>query len=221
MSNIEIRREFQELESSRKEVIRKLKELRDNIQEEERRHNIGKVTYSSTGIIAAGLTIAGIAAAPFTFGASLELTIAGAATGAVSGIAGFSHSVAANVIIRNKCEEAQTLLENYQSKVFDFWDFIVFGVQLKGIISNTKTLIESFVTLRSHYTASTATSVVSASLSRMQILGIIASGVGIVKNMYNIYTSSCKIAGNTRHDKVKELDEVIKALELQTFDAFT
>jgi apolipoprotein L len=88
---------FEALVTSRKEVIKKMKELRDDIQEEDRRQNIGKIAYSSTGIIAGGLTITGIALAPFTFVASLGLTIAGAATGAASGIAGISHGIAAHV----------------------------------------------------------------------------------------------------------------------------
>ena len=51
------------------------------------------MTYSRVGLVGGALSVAGIAAAPVTFGTSLALTMAGVATGATSGLAGLTHGL--------------------------------------------------------------------------------------------------------------------------------
>lgn len=77
----------------RMKVINELISIRDDIQKETRIQKIGSVTYSSVGIVGGGLIIAGIIAAPFTFGGSLALSVAGAAATISSGVAGVTHTI--------------------------------------------------------------------------------------------------------------------------------
>lgn len=88
-----------------------LQEIAEAIEEQEKIHLIGQITYSSVGITSAGLTIGGIIAAPFTMGASLGLTIAGIATGVTSGAAALSHIAVKEGLIRKKSKVARGLLE--------------------------------------------------------------------------------------------------------------
>lgn len=59
------------------------------------------ITYSSVGLVGGGLAIAGIFTTPFTFGASLGLTVAGIATGVTSGVAGVTHGAVKFGIVKN------------------------------------------------------------------------------------------------------------------------
>ena len=59
-----------------------------------------------------GLVIAGIVTAPFTFGASLALTVAGVATGLTSGVAGVTHGVVKLGIVGKQCQIAEKSLKN-------------------------------------------------------------------------------------------------------------
>lgn len=82
----------------RMKVINELISLEDDIQKEARIQKIGFVTYSSVGIVGGDLIIAGIIAAPFTFGRSLALSVAGGAATNSSGVAGVTpnHTVKEN-----------------------------------------------------------------------------------------------------------------------------
>lgn len=95
-------------------MLKELKEIRDKVQEQARILSIGSITYSSIGLIGGGLTIAGIIAAPFTFGISLGLTAAGIATGATSAVAGVTHGVVKFGIVKQLCEDAKISLKQHK-----------------------------------------------------------------------------------------------------------
>lgn len=63
----------------RRNVLQDLACVRDDIQEEERRHAIGNIAYQGVRTAGIGLIVAGIIAAPFTLGGSLILSGASAA----------------------------------------------------------------------------------------------------------------------------------------------
>lgn len=67
-----------------------LVELR-RVEIESRRQTMKSNTHSKSGLVSGGLAITGIIAAPFTAGASLALTVAGAAVGVISAVAGSMH----------------------------------------------------------------------------------------------------------------------------------
>lgn len=103
----------QNWETGQKKAIKKLQEIRDELQEQARILSIGSITYSSVGLVGGGLTIAGIIAAPFTFGVSLGLTVAGIATGVTSGVAGVTHGAVKFGIVKQLCEDAKNTLEEH------------------------------------------------------------------------------------------------------------
>ena len=72
---------------------------------------ISQLSGSVGGFVGGGLVLAGIIAAPFTFGASLGLTIAGASLGVVGATTGIGATVAGTVITNNKMAESETCLK--------------------------------------------------------------------------------------------------------------
>lgn len=100
--------------TGRKKVLNELKEIRDKIQEQARILSIGSITYSSVGVVGGGLTIAGIIAAPFTFGISLGLAAAGIATSATSIVAGVTHGSVKFEIVKQLCEDAKVSLKQHE-----------------------------------------------------------------------------------------------------------
>ena len=98
-----------------REAVRVLNEIADEIQREEDINRIGKLTYSSFGVVGGVLTIVGIALTPVTFGVSLALSIAGASTGATAGLADLIHGSVTIGIQITKLKQARKLLQ----KVYD------------------------------------------------------------------------------------------------------
>ncbi|XP_048753833.2 uncharacterized protein LOC125665232 [Ostrea edulis] len=99
--------------AERRHIIAELTSIKDEVQTQARIHSIGFMTYSSVGLVGGGLAIAGILSAPFTFGASLVLTVTGIATGVTSGVAGVAHGAVKFEIVKGKCNEAKTSLETH------------------------------------------------------------------------------------------------------------
>ncbi|XP_061196017.1 apolipoprotein L3-like [Saccostrea echinata] len=210
-----------EFQAIKKETISKLKELRNEIQEEERRHNIGKIVYSATGIIAGGLSIAGVALSPFTFGASLALSIAGVATGASSGIANVSHGIAAHVIIRKKSDEADKLyikLKTILGVIIDIIEEAFFGItttiKLGRIAYKIADMSKSSVALHAfRMSDAIENAATSATSSSSKIFGGVFAGIGVVLEIKNLCQSSYNLHTNALHEKVEALDLLIANLE--------
>lgn len=106
----------QNWQAGRVKVLKELKEIRDKVQEQARILSIGSITYSSIGLVGGGLTIAGIIAAPFTFGISLGLTATGIATSVTSAVAGVTHGVVkfGIPVVKQLCEDAKLSLEQHE-----------------------------------------------------------------------------------------------------------
>lgn len=75
------------------EVIRQLRDVSDEIEENRKKKNFGTIAGAAVGIASGGLTIAGIALIPFTFGASVGLSVAGAVAGAAGAGLGIGFSL--------------------------------------------------------------------------------------------------------------------------------
>ncbi|XP_069129580.1 uncharacterized protein [Argopecten irradians] len=111
---------------------------------ENRRHgvNIATIVGGSTGLVGAGLAVAGVIAAPFTGGLSLGLTIAGAAVGGVGG-ATMAGSKITEVVLGSRATDVlkvkQTLLktksENLQSIIAEFTESVrTMEIDLKELL---------------------------------------------------------------------------------------
>ncbi|XP_067678445.1 uncharacterized protein [Haliotis asinina] len=103
-------------------TAKSLYDLADELDKAQRKMNIAKTSFASGGIVAAALTIAGIACAPVTFGASLGLTIAGVTVGVSSGIGGLCTEVADKIVntkaLKKAQKEARVLHERGKDMLF-------------------------------------------------------------------------------------------------------
>lgn len=120
----------------RLKVIKELESFRDEIQRQCRIHSIGSVTYSSVGIVGGGLTVAGLLLAPFTFGASIALTVAGVATGVTSGVAGVTHGAVKIRLIKQQITLARESLEKHQMTCNDLKESLMTLKQHLKTITN-------------------------------------------------------------------------------------
>lgn len=190
------RKYFKRWAPERQKVLDDLKTFRDEIQRQARIHSIGSITYSSVGLVGGGLTIAGIIAAPFTFGASLGLTIAGVATGVTSGVAGLTHGLVKIGIVKSQCTNAKTSLENHDAACRKMKALIIL---LKEDIETIEANIKEIQRLQRSQALGGAT----ASLSALGVGGGIAN---LVKSSQA--TAVYRITGNA--------DEVARMLSLGT-----
>ena len=106
---------FQTWGPERQKVLEDLKIIRDEVQRQARIHSIGSITYSSVRIVGGVLSVAGVIAAPFTFGASLALTVAGAVTGVTSGVASVTHGAVRIRKVKQKIKDAKASLEKHNA----------------------------------------------------------------------------------------------------------
>ncbi|KAK3084743.1 hypothetical protein FSP39_018201, partial [Pinctada imbricata] len=95
------------------QVVRK---IAAEIQEQEFRGRVGGIVYGGTGVVSGGVSLVGLALAPFTAGVSLLLTAGGAAVGVSSAVAGVAHDVIKDRIVNKGFEEAIKLLESIGKK---------------------------------------------------------------------------------------------------------
>lgn len=130
----EVRIHFQTWGPERQKVLEDLKIIRDEVQRQARIHSIGSITYSSVGLVGGALSVAGVIAAPFTFGASLALTVAGAATGVTSGVASVTHGAVRIRKVKQKIEVAKASLEKHNTTC----------EEMKRMITLLKTEIKEF-----------------------------------------------------------------------------
>ncbi|XP_046336842.2 uncharacterized protein LOC124118678 isoform X2 [Haliotis rufescens] len=109
----EVERLISKERDGRMEVVEKLNDLANEVDKEVRKGRIAKTTFASSGILGAGLAIGGIIAAPFTFGASLGLTIAGATVGVSSGVGGLVTTIIDKLLNSKKTKAAFAAADQY------------------------------------------------------------------------------------------------------------
>ena len=94
-------------------IARRLRKIADHFEEVAFDTGITKTVGGSVGVIGAGLSITGLILAPFTFGASTGLTIAGAATGAAGGITSVTGNIVQMVNDKADSEKVTTEIESH------------------------------------------------------------------------------------------------------------
>ena len=96
----------------RRQTIEFLKNQKDEILKIVRDVRIAKIAGSATSLIGGGaLTITGLALIPFTFGASIGLTLAGAAVGALGTATSFGAAIVSKLMTSARIKEAQEHIE--------------------------------------------------------------------------------------------------------------
>ena len=99
----------------RRDCIKKVRELAENIDWHHRNINIAQLPTSAAGITGGALSIAGLALIPVTFGASLGLTIAGGVVGGAAALTGVGTAVADISITTNQSNKAKECIKQHQS----------------------------------------------------------------------------------------------------------
>ena len=98
-----------EWRNTRQKTINKLYEIANECDSLHKDCNIANVTGSSVGAAGGLMALGGLALAPFTFGASLSLTVAGAATG----VAGAATNITTSIVESSKMKGNRlSILEN-------------------------------------------------------------------------------------------------------------
>ena len=91
----------------RRQTITFLEEQRDDILKIVRDVRIAKIAGSATSLVVGGaLTITGLILIPFTFGASIGLTLAGAGVGALGTATSFGAAIVSKVMTSSRLKEA-------------------------------------------------------------------------------------------------------------------
>ncbi|XP_052674987.1 apolipoprotein L3-like [Crassostrea angulata] len=180
----------------RRKVLKELEIIRDEIQRQAKIHSIGSITYSSVGLVGGGLAIAGIITAPFTFGASLGLTVAGIATGVTSGVAGVTHGAVKFGIVKKQCNNAKMNLENHDKHCKEMKSLLEL---LKQDIETIEASIKDYNELKTSYFGE----------GLKQVGGV----TGVAKGVVNLVNNSkavdvYRITGN--------VDEVARVLSIGT-----
>lgn len=180
----------------RRRVLKDLESIRDEVQRQAKIHSIGSITYSSVGLVGGGLAIAGIITAPFTFGISLGLTVAGIATGVTSGVAGVTHGAVKIGIVKKQINNAKTNLENHEKSCKEMKSLLEL---LKQDIETIEANIQDCKELKTSYLGES-------------LIGI-GGATGVAKGIANLVNNSkavdvYRITGN--------VDEVARVLSIGT-----
>ncbi|XP_066016127.1 uncharacterized protein [Pocillopora verrucosa] len=134
----DLHKAFVEWIPKRKNTREQLQELATKLHEHHRNVNISTVTGASLGTVGGVLSIAGLIAAPFTFGAGLVVSLVGAGIGGTGGLV-MSGSKVVEIILtklglkevqeaidvdREACAQLQEKLEALENFIYDLAEFL-------------------------------------------------------------------------------------------------
>ncbi|XP_027055142.1 uncharacterized protein LOC113682186 [Pocillopora damicornis] len=134
----DLHKAFVEWIPKRKNTRDQLQELATKLHEHHRNVNISTVTGASLGTVGGVLSIAGLIAAPFTFGAGLVVSLVGAGIGGTGGLV-MSGSKVVEIILtklglkevqeaidvdREACAQLQEKLETLENFIYDLAEFL-------------------------------------------------------------------------------------------------
>ncbi|RXM99846.1 Apolipoprotein L3 [Acipenser ruthenus] len=97
--------------------LTELNRIADELDEDDRKATIAKTTGSSVSVVGGVMAIAGLALAPFTCGATLELTVAGAEVTVAGGVTNVGIEIAKGVRARDKNKRLEEIVNDINSKM--------------------------------------------------------------------------------------------------------
>ncbi|XP_071083261.1 apolipoprotein L3-like isoform X2 [Haliotis cracherodii] len=153
----------------KKRVISTLSALADELDKHSFNTRIANLTFASTGIVATGLTIAGLIAAPFTFGASLGLTVGGVALGVTSAVGAVGTTVVGRIIQSNAFKDASAAREDYT-------DTTNMLLQITKVLNDDKELLQKVLKNMDFKTGVHTTEV-----AKLTALGVAGIGGGAMR----------------------------------------
>ncbi|XP_013387448.1 uncharacterized protein LOC106156653 isoform X1 [Lingula anatina] len=107
-------RAFEEVEKTKDVAVKRLRELAVELEDQQRKMDIVKISAASSGVVGGGLVLTGFGLAFFTFGASLVVTAVGTVVGGTSLLTKAATDIAEVVINSKKMKKAQEALQNYK-----------------------------------------------------------------------------------------------------------
>ncbi|XP_046549949.1 apolipoprotein L1-like [Haliotis rubra] len=212
-----------EVNTQNDKTVKSLYDMADELDKAQRKMNIAKTSFASGGIVGAALTIAGIACAPATFGASLGLTIAGLTLGVTSGVGGVSTELANKIINDKVLGKAQQEANIYHEKGQSL--LLLMDNMRKQYGSKFKTFLMDKVkgklkpklleTISSHGT--TAVKIIEK-ISKTGTKGLKGGGIALCAltiplNVHAIVANSIKIHKNTPSGTAEEIRRIAEELK--------
>ncbi|CAH2246470.1 apolipo L3-like [Pelobates cultripes] len=212
--------------------IKKLCSIADDIDNFHKGAVTANIVGSSVGIAGGVAAIAGLALAPFTFGASLTISAIGVGAATAGGVTGAIASIADNVHTKNKCTEVERILEKVNKEKEKMQEMLK---EIDALISDMKSLLGvDNVDLarlggRGVYTMAEVARVVQLvklSTTAAQGAGIVARGArvaaavsGIFAALFlavdvaNVVISAKELGKGAKSEEAKKIREVADELE--------
>ncbi len=207
---------------NRENLIQKLKFIIDKLNAVQRNVDITKIAGNSTAIVGATMAVVGAILTPFTFGASLGLTIAGGSLTAAGSLTSVGSHLANFFISKSELELAQLLLDEDKRLLLEIQDILrddhfrinlirsagtTLGVMI-GAIQLT-CLADDIAFLSSNLVVRTATNI-SVMISS---LTIVFSIFGALFNIADIVGTSQRMSQGSRSEYARELEKIVKQME--------
>ena len=201
----------------REEIIKRLEEIVKDLIAQNKNLSIVTMTGNAVGIFGSGLLIAGIIAAPFTFGTSLGLGVAGISVGIAGGATTLGSSITEGVLTKNKITEVIKFL-NEDKHVSVELDLLFESRKVNNLmeLGTGVTIAYSSVRLVDSATdlAHLGTHVTTRALPlASKALGIGFSVVSITIDLVSLINNAISIKKGSSSSTVKKLQDIIKELE--------
>lgn len=197
-------------EPERRKMIEELKSLRDDIMSQERKQAIGNIAYSTAGFAGLGLAVAGVVAAPFTFGLSLGLSGAGIAASVSSTVAAITHRKVKVKLVDKKLTVAEKSLNEHNKTTSEMISLLVPLVQNIDLLQENAGKLETEV----------LTSLSSYALEDAKIPRKVVAAIGSLLGVGNVIRSAIHLAEidiGKLSSEAEMLHEVIIELEREYF----
>ncbi|XP_063298331.1 apolipoprotein L3-like isoform X1 [Pelobates fuscus] len=187
---------------------------------------------SSVGIAGGVAAIAGLALAPFTFGASLTVSAIGVGAATAGGVTGAIASIADNVHTKNKCKEVERILEYVNEEKEKMQEMLK---EIDALITDMKSLLGvdnvdlARLSGRGVYTVAEVARViqlVKLSTTAAQGASLVARGARVaaavsgifaalflVVDIANVVNSAKELGKGAKSEEAKKIREVADELE--------
>ncbi|XP_048066900.1 apolipoprotein L2-like [Megalobrama amblycephala] len=224
--NTEYNRNHQTL----KDLIKKLNDITDELESMHKNTTMGSLVGASIGA-AGGLTLLGIALAPFTFGASIAITGAAGVTAMGVGVAGGVIGAASNITNMfkqsNKRQTIEEIINDFQNTINPMIQHLntisetieklekiepMYSHQNKALLTSVKALktISSVKKLLSILRTTKIGKVFARATKALQVVGKLSmtiSALFFVLDVYTIYCNSTELS-EMKSDKKRKAEEI-------------
>ena len=208
--------------STNKATISKLKTISSKLKEHKKNTEIAKLSGAVTSTVGGLISIAGLLAAPFTFGSTLPLIGAGAAIAGGGGAVTIGTIIAELIIVKTLCEDANKLLEANKILTRELENNLTIQL-LKGATNLNVFAEKAVIILRAGgfkiADISFKTGLPAATVSKVLLNAALRNSMTILftgLNIIDMITLSININKGSVSVEAEKLDELIEELERNT-----